>query len=688
MTWVEDPPRIAPADRGGACSELPHITAGRAWMAMHALYRGHGQLARLEGDHLELLLRTRWYGRCGYGSFGDFVREELQLSPRTARRRVALSRLTSETPELAAALDAGRLTACQILALSPLRDAPDLPSWIAMAEDCTVRDLERLVTNYVSDVWDEGEEVPRLASHDPVLDEPGRRIRFSAPVSAAVVWEHGLEMAKRVLGWEAPAYGCVEAILDETATEFAFLTGSFGGRAEVPTSSNTDDDGPLVLETRYPPEPLPDINPTRKQLEALERAIQDANDEIKALVSRSTPSEDDPDLSIGALASIRRQDRSLRLLLARLIREADAAGVFPFLGYRTAAEFLVARLKLSERTAARLMSESWTFEGNPDLARAFATGRIGLGQAYLVNRVAGSSTRAAFIHRAETVTHLQFEREIRFLERLADYAPSVAKQCHGPLPLPGLPRALIQRLRDLGWSEARIEVCAGPFGAEGDPAVDPTLMERLEGLLDVVALALEEHELVAAGVLPTLATQENDATLPGSDSTPLPTLATRDRPDLLPRRTTISFWAPESLITRWNAALEQVQRQHGPLPAWAAALFLVRRAVDEWERVDPSRRPAEWRIFERDQWHCRAPGCSSRRRLEAHHIVFRSQNGSDDPENLVTLCHAHHRRGIHEGYLRVKGTAPGELRWRLGGGKRADGTPRPVRNFNGSRAAT
>ena len=258
------------------------------------------------------------------------------------------------------------------------------------------------------------------------------------------------------------------------------------------------------------------------------------------------------------------------------------------------------------------------------------------------------------------VTHLQFEREIRFLERLADFVPSVAQNFHGPLPLPDLSRALIQRLRDLGWTEARIAEHVESFHVDGDPAVNPKLMDRLEGLLDLVALALEEHDLALTDSLPTLATLE-------SSKWP-------------PVRTTISFWAPESLISRWNAALGQVQNQHAPMPIWAAALLLMRSAVEEWQRVDPSRRPAEWKIFERDAWRCAAPGCSSRRRLEAHHIIFRSQNGSDDPENLITLCHAHHRRGIHEGYLRVKGTAPGDLRWRLGASKH--------RIFHGSQRVT
>ena len=684
MTWVGDLPRVVPI-RPDKDIEPPHIVAGRAWIAIRALYRAHGQLTRLEGDHLGQLLQKRWYGQCGYSSFRDFVREEFQLSPRTARRRVALSRLVGESPELASALDAGRLSPCQILALSRLRHAPDLSSWIAMAEDCTVRDLEQLVTNYVSDLSSaEGEEAGELVHEETVEDERGRRVTFSAPVSAVVAWQHGLDMAQKVLGWDAPPYRCIEAVLEETAVELAGNDSAQPAEVPEPPTAIGDDFSPVEVK-RYPPESLPDFNPTRAQLEALQRAIKDANDEIKSLASKTIPCEDDLDRSIAALVELRRKDRSLRLLMARLLREADAAGVFPFLGYRTVTEFLVARLKISERTASRMRSESWTFEDNPNLVHAFSTGRIGLGQAYLVNRVAVSSMQKAFIRRAETVTYLQFDREVRFLERLADFVPSVAQKFHGPLPLPGLPSALIQRLRDLGWNEPRIENYLESFDFGGDPAVNPILMDRLEGLLDLVALALEEHDLGLTGELPTLATSAEDrrpetpASVPGQSGS-LPMLATLGGSNSPPLRTTISFWAPESLIARWNAALERVQLQHGPMPIWAAALRLMRSVVEEWQRVDPSRRPAEWKIFERDAWRCAAPGCSSRRRLEAHHIIFRSQNGSDDPENLITLCHAHHRHGIHDSHLHVEGTAPGRLRWRLGVSKH--------RVFHGSQRVT
>lgn len=59
------------------------------------------------------------------------------------------------------------------------------------------------------------------------------------------------------------------------------------------------------------------------------------------------------------------------------------------------------------------------------------------------------------------------------------------------------------------------------------------------------------------------------------------------------------------------------------------------------------------------------PGCS-RPAVHAHHIKARSQGGSDDEWNLVSLCAAHHLHGIHGGRIRVFGRAPDGLVWEFG----------------------
>ena len=52
-------------------------------------------------------------------------------------------------------------------------------------------------------------------------------------------------------------------------------------------------------------------------------------------------------------------------------------------------------------------------------------------------------------------------------------------------------------------------------------------------------------------------------------------------------------------------------------------------------------------ILARDRHHCRRKGCNHTRFLEIHHIIPRFEGGTNDPENLVTLCTACHKL-LHE----------------------------------------
>jgi 5-methylcytosine-specific restriction endonuclease McrA len=52
------------------------------------------------------------------------------------------------------------------------------------------------------------------------------------------------------------------------------------------------------------------------------------------------------------------------------------------------------------------------------------------------------------------------------------------------------------------------------------------------------------------------------------------------------------------------------------------------------------------RVMKRDGWQCQI--CGSRQNLQGHHKQLRSQQGSDDDLNLITLC-----AGCHEGLHRA-----------------------------------
>jgi len=92
---------------------------------------------------------------------------------------------------------------------------------------------------------------------------------------------------------------------------------------------------------------------------------------------------------------------------------------------------------------------------------------------------------------------------------------------------------------------------------------------------------------------------------------------------------------------------------------------LLECAILSWSVRDPtSRRPDP--VIERDGYRCAVPGCTSRRNLHDHHLVFLSHGGSDAPENRITLCAFHHRRCLHAGLMTVDGRAPDALVFELG----------------------
>lgn len=68
-------------------------------------------------------------------------------------------------------------------------------------------------------------------------------------------------------------------------------------------------------------------------------------------------------------------------------------------------------------------------------------------------------------------------------------------------------------------------------------------------------------------------------------------------------------------------------------------------------------------VLTRDNYTCQnCKNKSKDKRLEVHHIIFRSNNGSDDESNLITLCKTCHDN-LHAGKLKLelKGKKKGEL---------------------------
>lgn len=70
-------------------------------------------------------------------------------------------------------------------------------------------------------------------------------------------------------------------------------------------------------------------------------------------------------------------------------------------------------------------------------------------------------------------------------------------------------------------------------------------------------------------------------------------------------------------------------------------------------------------VLNRDNYTCQCcKGKHKDSKLEVHHIIFRSQGGSDEESNLITLCHTCHK-DLHSGTInfKLKGKLKGNLKY-------------------------
>ncbi len=121
---------------------------------------------------------------------------------------------------------------------------------------------------------------------------------------------------------------------------------------------------------------------------------------------------------------------------------------------------------------------------------------------------------------------------------------------------------------------------------------------------------------------------------------------------------------PADVGRLFRACLCSVARRLNASPGAALEAMFDHR-IATWRQRPAGRQPPEHRVFERDGWRCTVPGCTSYRNLHAHHVVFRSAGGGDEPANLTTLCAAHHYRGVHAGVIHISGRAPDDLIFEL-----------------------
>ena len=332
-------------------------------------------------------------------------------------------------------------------------------------------------------------------------------------------------------------------------------------------------------------------------------------------------------------------------LRLRAISDADRAGAWRGQGHRDHASLLAARYGYSVWKARRLIAAAFAIEHLPLTSIALERGHIGLDNVIELTRFATAATEAELLAWASKVSTTAVRRRADLEAREREKAQEV------------------QRARSLTWwwEEGGAALCF-----EGRLPAD-------DGERFIAAVA---HAAEGLPVEPP-----DEGSLPLDDD-----VATeRRRADALVLLTTSTEAGRERSTVVVHAQLDSFLMEEGgaeiagghPIPAATARRIACDSKVevvlyggDEVVGIGRAAHdPPPWlrrQVLQRDGHGCAFPGCDMRRYLNLHHIEWWHEGGHTDLDNLITLCHFHHKL-VHEYGWRVR-LEPAGPRWFRPGG--------------------
>ena len=371
------------------------------------------------------------------------------------------------------------------------------------------------------------------------------------------------------------------------------------------------------------------------------------------------------DAQICALIAL---EEDLHDRLARVLADMAERGAWPRLRFAGVGHYAEERLGVSRTSAEDRVRAVRSMRQFPHLRAACEAGRIGFEATLLILRILGrgpvpADLERAWVARAEEATVKRLRDEARALARTrSERAAGQAAALH-PSPLDDAAWHASLR-RDPGTARERVQRF-GTYAAER-PSPDVFLRLRLRLPRELAADFLGVIES-SRERLSTLADS-----VPWDEPWPDPYAA----PSLMAARTfsvrsrRVPAWVGllallEDFVLTWDPpyripAEDIDARSAGTAPLHPGADAAGRRTLAGAPRRhgDP--------VYSRAGWRCTAPGCTSRKNLDDHHMVYRSRRGGDALDNRDCLCRFHHYWGEHGELASCRGRAPLGILWRLG----------------------
>ncbi|MGB9358244.1 MAG: DUF222 domain-containing protein [Acidimicrobiia bacterium] len=324
----------------------------------------------------------------------------------------------------------------------------------------------------------------------------------------------------------------------------------------------------------------------------------------------------------------------------KALRELDRRQVAMRDGHRSLQEWVTGRIDVAPETAKVLVNTARRLDNLPDVDEAVASGVIGFDRAAAIARLADRDDALDLLseaagHDIDGIRQLAAKRrrmtrldEIQaFEERYVSIQPNLDETCWTLTGrLPGFAgRTVVEALETRGDEF--------PYGQGAAPSRTTRNADALWSI---------SHDAVSGGDGATIDTSSPvltvfvDATeAAASNGTTGVTLEAGPR---------VGPNAVEAILC--TGFTEVTARTADGRP-----LALGRRT----RTIPPRLRRS---ILHRDGRRCTVAGCTSRYRLQIHHIDPWFEGGLTDPENLTTLCWFHHQVVIHGQGHRIDPTSP------------------------------
>ena len=595
-------------------AQQPHDADALACSLRIALDRTAGPLARAAAAFVE----ARGWEPFGFARLEDYARERLSRSGRWLKDMAALGRALGSLSGLDRALEGsggspslGRV-ACILIARVATPDS--LQAWVDLARRATVRELRDAVRQARaarSSTPLEGSAAPVPdADLENIDDADDVVLRLEVPPSVAAAFDEALELFRAVEGHEASVRSFVEALVADSWAGPGNRRLGHGGA----DTGDAAGDGLRHLQHGT-------------GCDVIEEALARSTGRWAHLRARPDDSDAEAIRILARLAALRvRAGQGDPAELDAQIRELISL------------EDDLER-RLGEVLAGMAERGAWSrlkFAG----AGHYAEQRLGLSRTAMRDRVrvARALRQMPLVSEAYQDGQLSLEATRHIVRILMDQEPSAEAQ---QLWIDRGRRATVKRIKDEVRALVRARIEHGGAWPPAEPLDDAAWHASLERRAGMARDRMERYQAMAA-------------TCRGVSNVFL------------------SLRLPAELARDLLGTMEFAGALVGDrMPQWYGLLMLLMDFVETWDE-SPERESAP--IYERDGYRCMAPGCTSRRNLEDHHVLYRSRGGGNEQDNRICLCRFHHQRGEHGGLTTCRGRAPLGVVWKMGlsGGYRSE----------------